>query len=339
MRNALRVLALAAWLLAVWPMTWSGADSADVALEKYGWWNANQALPADPTGGLLGDIEVPPPAGAPGDGLYVESAADGSPLAIGGVSFYTGGGVDALLTLAVTEGSSSDGTTLAACPADGGWDAAQNGRWERRPQYDDTACVLLGQVTGTSVSFAIPATAHEAGSSYLSLVIVPAEGSGAFSVGFDPPDSSSLVTTSASAGGSSEPEAATPPAFQPGSASISEPSFTAAPPAVIAPPAAAASGDGGPAAAGPSAPVALGATRPIEADDRTDRVTAAVALAVIGAGLWFLASRQPRSPRLLGSVGTAAAPATVLVSAPSRSTRARGLGRFARHRDAPPTAI
>ena len=338
-KRILRVLALAAWALAVWPATWSGAETAEVALDKYGWWNANQALPEDPSGGLLPPVAVPAPPGAPEDGLYVESGPDGSPLAISGVSFYTGGGVDSTLTLALAEGSTGEGATLAACPASGGWDAAQNGRWDDRPTYDPATCGLLGSAGSGSVTFSVPAAAHEPASAYLSLVIVPAEGSGAFSVSFDPPSSASLVTSApassgAGAGESESGSDSASPAFQPGTVTLAEPSFSAPPAAAVEVPAGSgATSDGG----APAAPIAAAPPLTTDPVDRTTQIVAAGTLVAIGCGLWFLSSRPQRPPRLLGSLG---AGETAAVAVPVAVTgRARGLGRFSRTRNAPPNPI
>ena len=334
-RRAIRILSIAAWTLAAWPMASSHAESAGVTLDKYGWWSASQTLPADPTGGLLPPIEVPASPNAPDDGIYIESSADGSVLALGGVSFYTGGGVDSVLTLEVTEGGSGEDTTLAACPADGGWDAAQNGRWDKRPTYDPTTCTVLGQAFATSVTFTIPAAAQAAGSGYLTLAIVPAEGSGAFSVGFDPPTSASLATTPASVA-AAEPTDTVTPSFDTGSASLGQPTFSAPPAAAVDVPAATVGSDGD--TSRPAAPVAA-APLIADTDEQAAKVTAAVVLAAIAVGLWFLGSRPQRAPRLLGSVGGPGQVEEVLVRAQITAAKPRGLGRFARHRDAPPTAI
>jgi hypothetical protein len=278
---------------------------------------------------------VPAPPGAPEDGLYVESAPDGSPSAIGAVSYYTGGNVDATLTLDVVEGSSADEATLAACPADGGWDAVQNGRWDRRPEYDPDGCTLLGEASAGVVTFAIPASAHQPGSAFLAVAIVPAAGSSAFSTAFEPPTEASLVTTEP-ASGSTEPEPAADPAYEPAAAPTAAPTFTTPSPSSFEVPTSPVvdSGDGGEVAAdAPSRPAA--ATVPVDEEDRAAQIAAIAVLALMGAGLWALATRPQRAPRLLGSLATEEA-APVVVHA---TAAARGLGRFARPRSAPPTAI
>ncbi|MEY2469581.1 MAG: hypothetical protein QOF21_2279 [Actinomycetota bacterium] len=300
-RRVLRALGLVAWMLA-WPVAGAFGQSTDTALDKYGWWNANQTLPADPTGGALPPLEVPPPPGAPADGLYVESAVNGSQLAIAAVTFFTGGGVNASLTLALAEGSSSAGVTIAACPAGGGWDAAQNGRWDRRPTYDPATCTFLGIARDNTVTFAIPAAAHEPGSSYLSLAIVPAEGSGAFAASFMSPTSASLVTTPAAA--TSAPSATPSPVFAPGPVTFGGDAY-AAPiigSLVGSPPASAA----GERAAPPSRSAGRSATT--TDDQGSARAIAVVALAVIAATLFASARRTQRPPRLIGSLAVDAAP-------------------------------
>ena len=339
-KRAIRLLAVGAWALALWPIAGSFGQSSEPTLDKYGWWNANQTLPADPTGGLLPTaLEVPPPPGAPEDGLYVESAAGGTPLAISAVSYFTGGGVDATLTLNVAEGSTADGATLAACPAGVGWDAAQNGRWDRRPTYDPASCTFLGTPSGATVTFSIPASAHEPGSSYLSLAIVPADGSGTFATGFDPPTASSLTTTpAADGGGSSAPPFTPAPAFTPEPVTVGDPGFSVPPSGQFTTPASPAPAASGDEVAAPTSPPAAITPAAVAADEnRTASVVAGVALALLGAGLWVLASRPQRAPRLLGSLSAGGesvpAPVTVVPSAP------RGLGRFVRGRTAPPNPI
>ena len=295
-RSVLRTLTVAAWMVAAWPAADASGQSADTALDKYGWWNARQALPADPTGGALPPLAVPPPPGAPADGLYVENAANGAPLAIAAVSFFTGGDVNASLTLALAEGSLPVGVTLAACPIGGGWDAVQNGRWDRRPTVDPATCTFLGTARDNAITFAIPAAAHEPASSFLSIAIVPAEGSGAFAASFTAPSSASLVTTPAP-GATSTPAATPPRAFEPEPVTFGGEPYAA--PFVSTATTAARGKTASPRIAGPA----------VGADDQGNaRVIAIVALAGIGAAMLTSARRTRRAPRLIGSLAADAAP-------------------------------
>jgi hypothetical protein len=295
-RSRRSLATLVVGLLALSPLTAAVGQGNEPVLDKYGWWNANQTLPEDPTGGALPPLEVPAPPGAPDDGIYVEVAASGTTLAIGGVNFFTGGGVDASLTLTLVEGSSPAGVTLAACPAGGGWDAAQNGRWDRRPPYEPKTCTFLGTARNNTVTFSIPAAAHEPGSAYLSLAIVPAEGSGTFAAAFRPPSSASLVTTPATSA-TPTPSASPAPALEPGPVTFGGDAYAL--PNVAAPTAAPTTTVPRERAAAPRA------TRNASDDDEqgSARVIAVLALVVIGGTMLVSTRRSQRGPRLIGSLG------------------------------------
>lgn len=338
-RVMLRGLAVTVCALAASPIPSSFGEPSTVTLDKYAWWNANQNLPEDPSGGLLPALAVPAPPSAPDDGLYVESAGGGTDLAIAGVSYYTGGGVDATLTIEATAEADLSASTLAACPASEGWDAVQNGRWDDRPTYDPATCTFLGTVSGTTVTFSIPASAHAPGSGFLSLVIVPAEGSGTFSAAFEPPTSASLVTSTPASPPAAAPAPApsASPAFDPGPASSSfDVPATGAPSGFEAPTVPSVEAPSGADEVAATAPVAAAAVG--EEAGRAARYTAVAVLVAIGAALWFLGSRPQRAPRLLGSLGGGEV-APVVVPVAAVGGRPRGLGRFSRTRSAPPTAI
>lgn len=342
MKRILRVGAVAAWVLAMAPMlpTFGAADSG-ATLDASGWWNRNQALPVqgDPTGlGLTTVPTVPAPATVPADGLSVANDSSG-PSAIAAVRYVLDGQAGGTLTLHLVSGSALTGTeAITACAVQGGFTAAQNGRWDSAPAYDPTSCIVDGVVSDdkTSFSFEVPATFASALGD-ISIVIAPQPGTATpFSLAFDKPANESFTVTTQV---QSQPEPATPPAYQPGSAVYTPPaasgSFTgpAAPPV----PTTVASAPTGEVAAPPPA-----AAAPLQSAAETSKTAKYVAVALllaIGAAFWWLGNQPRRMPRLLGSVGGAAAETNTLVTAPVFTGRQRGVGRFARHRDAPATPI
>lgn len=338
-RTLLRLAAASAWLLAMAPIGASfGADTS--APPEYGWWNKQQALPVqgDPTGlGLTTVPTVPAPPTVPADGLYVADDASGA-SAISAVRYQGGGG--GTLTLALAGGTKLTGTEkLAACPLQGGFTPVQNGQWAARPGYDEKTCAVPGEANadGTAFTFQIPATFASALGD-VSVVIVPAADATPFTLPFDKPTSDSFVVTAPVRSSSSGSEGFDSSAFDSGSAALAptfgstSPSFAA--PSTPTPTAPSVSGGSGPTAAAPVIP-AVG----VASKSRRDQMAAVAILALIGGAFWFLANRPQRVPRLLGSVGGKAAPADAAAVAMVRTTRPRGVGRFARHRSAPPTAI
>ena len=340
---ALRIAALAAWGLALAPLAPTFGQDAAPTLDAVGWWNKTQDLPVqgnptgldDPTGsGLTTAPTVPAPATVPADGLYVANDASG-PTAVAAVRYVAGGG--GTLTLVLAEAAAPTGTEeLVACPVQGGFTPALNGRWDSKPAYDPAACVVPGTLDATAktVTFEVPSTfASSLGD--VAVVIVPAvDSTTPFSLPFAPPDDSSFVVTSPSSSSSSPGSLSSPP-FQPGSSTFNPstpPSFAA--PSTPAAPTIAEATDGEVAA-----PVIPEAPTPVVAvtSSRTSQAVAVAVLLVIGATLWWLTTQPQRAPRLLGSVGGAAAQA---VEAPvSPASRPRGVGRFARYRDVPATPL
>lgn len=345
MRRALRFAAVTAWVLALAPMVPSTMGAAEGAvLDAYGWWNRNQALPVqgDPTGlGLTTVPTVPAPATVPEDGLYV--ASDGGASAISAVRYRLDGQAGGTLTLSLAEGVALTGTeAVVACPVQGGFQSAQNGRWDSAPAYDPASCTIPGEPNeaGDALTFAIPSTFASALGD-IGAVIAPAADATPFSLAFDKPANESfVVTTEVVSTPSATPSAA--PAYEPGSAVFSapvtdSPSFsTPSAPAVAAPET---SGEDE-VAAGAPAPVSTVPAAATTDESRTAQILAVTTLLAIGAALWRLANQPQRAPRLLGSVGGAAA-AAAATAAPvvATSDRPRGVGRFARARTAPPTAI
>ena len=346
-RRVLRIAAVAAWGIGLAPVLPTFGQSSSPTLDAVGWWNKTQALPVqgnpsgldDPTGlGLTTAPTVPAPATVPEDGLYVANDASG-PTAISAVRYLAGGGGS--LTLSLADGAAPTGTeAIVACPVQGGFTPAQNGRWDAKPGYDPASCSIAGTIdaTAATVTFELPSTlASSLGD--IAVVIAPdPKSTTPFSLPFAKPDNSSFVVTSPSmsSGGSTftpSESAYTPgsPVFSP-SAPSSSPSFS-----TPAAPAASAPVDAGEVAA-PVVPVEAAPATAVASDDRTAQVGAVLILLAIGGALWWLANHPQRAPRLLGSVGGAAGtvePAPVLLV----SQRPRGVGRFSRPRDIPATPL
>ena len=343
-RRVLRIAAVAAWGIGLSPMLPTFGQSSSPTLDAVGWWNKTQALPVqgnptgidDPTGlGVVTAPTVPAPATVPEDGLYVANDASG-PTAISAVRYLAGGGGS--LTLKLADGAAPTGTeAIVACPVQGGFTPAQNGRWDAKPGYDPAACSIAGTIdaTAATVTFELPSTlASSLGD--IAVVIAPDPTSTTpFSLPFAKPDDASFVVTSptTSSGGSTFTPSA--PAYSPGS-----PVFTPSAPSSFATPST-------PSVDAPAtdevaaAPTIPGDAKPVVAatdTSRTAQVAAVGMMLAIGAALWWLSSHPQRAPRLLGSVGGAAAaaePAPVLVV----TQRPRGVGRFARPRDVPATPL
>ena len=330
----LRIAAVGCWALALVPTIGTSAEaSSSPTLDAYGWWNKAQALPVqgDPTGLGLPELSVPAPPTVPEDGLYVSNEASG-PAAFAAVRYRAGGGQ---LTLALAEGSALTGAEeLAACKVPGGFQPAQNGRWEAAPAYEEEGCTeAVAAEDGTTLTFEAPASwASSFGD--ISLAIVPTPGSATpFSLAFTAPTDASFV-------GSGAPSS-TPSSFSPSSSPASssfapsKPSAFAAPstPSVASPPVV----EDEVASAPVPVPAATNAAVTTPASSDTAKWVAMGLLVAIGAGLWVLSSKQARAPRLLGSIGSGATAAPAPVAATDR--RPRGVGRFARPRSAPPTAI
>ena len=344
MRRVLRIAAVAAWGIGLAPMLPTFGQSSSPTLDAVGWWNKTQALPVqgnptgidDPTGlGIVTAPTIPAPATVPEDGIYVANDASGA-TAIAAVRYLAGGG--GTLTLKLATGATATGTEgIAACPVLGGFTPAQNGRWDAKPGYDAAACTITGTVdtAAGTVTFELPSTlASSLGD--IGVVIAPAAGNTTpFSLAFAKPDNASFVVTSPT---TSSTPAYTPtaPAYTPGS-----PVFSPSAPSSFATPSA-------PAATAPVvdvevalAPTVPGATQPVVAatdSSRTAQFAAVGLMVLIGAALWLLSNQPQRAPRLLGSVGGAAAaaePAPVLAT----TQRPRGVGRFARQRTEPATPL
>jgi hypothetical protein len=111
------------------PTPASAVDAVDS-----GWWSRGNG------GG------VPPPPGAPADGLQVAADPVG-PSAVAAVRFTLAPGeANPVLALTVATAGNPTSATLTACRAKARWTAAQAGPWSSRPDYDCGAGVVAGAV-------------------------------------------------------------------------------------------------------------------------------------------------------------------------------------------------
>lgn len=100
-----------------------------------GWWSRGNG------GG------VPPPPGAPADGLQVAADPVG-PSAVAAVRFTLAPGeANPVLALTLDAADNPTAATLTACRAKAHWTVAQAGPWSSRPDYDCGAGVVAGAVS------------------------------------------------------------------------------------------------------------------------------------------------------------------------------------------------
>lgn len=342
-RRVLRIAAVAAWCIGLSPVLPTFGQSSSPTLDASGWWNKTQALPVqgnptgldDPTGlDLTTAPTVPAPATVPEDGLYVANDTSGA-TAIAAVRYLVGGG--GTLTLQLAEGAAATGSEeVAACPILGGFTPAQNGRWDSKPGYDESACTIAGTIdtAAGTVTFELPSSLVSSLGD-IAVVIVPKVGSTTpFSLPMAKPANESFVVTS--------PTTSSTPAFTPSTPAFTpeSPAFTpSAPPSFSAPSTPTATVPlTDEVAAAPVVPVEAAPAAVVASDDRTAQAAAVAIMVAIGGAMWWLSNQPQRAPRLLGSVGGASAaaePARVLVT----SQRARGVGRFSRPRNVPATPL
>ena len=134
-RLLLGVLGAASLLVTLAP----GPASAVDAVES-GWWSRGNG------GG------VPPPPGAPADGLQVAADPVG-PSAVAAVRFTLGPGeANPVLALTLDAADNPGSATLTACRAKAHWTPAQAGPWSSRPDDDCGAGVVTGAVSADQKS-------------------------------------------------------------------------------------------------------------------------------------------------------------------------------------------
>jgi hypothetical protein len=299
------------------------ADSRADAPTKVGWWNEAQQAPAPaPT--------IPAPPTSPDGGMTVVNAPNG-PAAIGAVYYPVGDITGATLTLSsATPIEIPQGDGLIGCLVQTpGWQAGGNQRWDTKPAIDPLCTPAKLDASGMKASFALSSAFRDADGA-VDVAILPT-GTVPFAVNFEKPDASSLQTVAAPAA-ASDP-AATPAAtdFVPGevvdgtSLLPDDSQFAFAVPPPVAPSAPPAQALGG-------YPTGVAVPKVIEHTAK-ERVAVVLILAGLLLSLWRLAGMMPRAPRLLGSLGAAAAEADVPAPAVA------GIGRFARVRATQPRRL
>lgn len=320
--------------------------------ERTGWWSRASAGPA----------VVPMPITAEGD-LRITNSPEG-PAAYSAVLYPASGAEDATLTLTVrTDRTLGAPDVLACVTADTEWPEGGNQPYDAAPAYDCDAGSAFGELApdGSTLSFLLDAATLDVTGAW-SLALVPTPGSTTpFSLELAAPEADSFVAGSPSAEQdpfvSDEPE---PTADDPQEDGSGEPFLAggfAAPPAdtaVAEQPLLAGGADAPlPAAAGPAPDVAAGAAPSappqlqatpagvVEDLGAGRRLLALLVLAAGSAALGYAAAQQRPAPRLIGGRARAlGTPALATAGGPpSAQDRPRGIGRFAKQRDAAPRRL
>lgn len=335
-----------------------------------GYWTHGQV-----SAGPLGPV-VPGPPNVPEGGFYV--AYDGNQAqAVSTLRYAIAEHSGGILTLHFAPGSTTQTATIDVCGVGGPWEPTDNGDLDDAPPR---ACDVLktnGSISddGTSVSFVIPENAPtNAGS--LEFYIVPAETLTPFSLAFEAPDEESFVPSgggdfpdfefdgadfgggdagggdlsgSGDFAGGTGGEAGFPAGGDEGFTAPGDAggSFSAPPtdggdfaaPATDAP--GAASAAGGRSSGGTAGTALTGVQATDVVDDEQARTFAIVTLVVIGAGLFWLSTRDAGAPVPVGATAgrSAAASTRTPAGTVAPDAPARGVGRFARPRARPPLRL
>jgi hypothetical protein len=321
--------------------------------ERTGWWSKLSA----------GGAALPQPTTGDGE-LRISNGVDG-PMAFAAVLYPGLGASAAVLTLQVEPDQTLGTPDLLACVTqDAQWPAGGNQPYDAAPGYDCDAGSAFGELSpdGTTLTFLLDATQQDPSGAW-SLALVPTpDGSAPFSLDLEKPAADAFVTEPAS--GSQEPFVSSEPDAGAGSGSGSgsgesflPDAFPAAPPADVGsaelPPLVAGGEQAAlPVTAAPApalartapagAPVLL--TRPAGVAEDLGagrRLLALLVLAGGSAAVGYAAGQQRQGPRLLGGRARVGAPAVAAAVAAGGSVedRPRGIGRFARTRDAAPRRL
>lgn len=353
-RRAVLPVAAALGAVVALPAAPAAAESAP-AVERTAWFNAASG----------GGLAAPQPTTTEGD-LRIVRAVETQAFT---TLLYRGKGVRASLDVSVREGSASGTPDVVACPTAGAdWAEGGNQPMDAAPEVDCSLSLAYAVVSedGLTLSFGLD-SAFEVAPGTWSIALVPAPGGVSagpppkaplpFTVDLQPPASGAFVLEEAFAlpalptdstssgiagpdGGSAEPAS--------GFAAVGDlgdlPATTGAvdapalDPAVAAPP---------PAPAATALPAPLAArpllVRPAAVsgdDDSGRRLLALIALAAGSAAVGYAAGQQRPGPRLIGGRARLGGPAAaaVLASDPTQD-RPRGIGRFAKPREAAPRRL
>lgn len=319
--------------------------------ERTGWWNRLAA----------GGTAVPAPTTAEGD-LRVSQAPDG-PAAYAAVLYPSFEATAATLTLQVRADRTAGTPDVLACvTADAQWPEGGNQPFDKAPEYDCDAGSAFGQLApdGSTLTFQLDSGQQDPTGSW-SLALVPAPGSAPFTVDLAEPEADAFVSDSSSGSGEalvSEPfesdvdsgSGEPAPALESGDLGLAGAEVPAAEPGTAEMPPLVAGDDAPAQAAGPEPAVAdtapagppLLQARPTGAVQELDAGRRLLALLVLAAGcaaVGYAAGQQRPGPRLIGGrARVVGAPAAVPALA-GVEDRPRGIGRFARPRDAAPRRL
>ena len=317
LRLAGAVLLASAAVVLMWP---AGADAQ--APDAVGWWYRPQQSGTP--------VTIPAPPIVPAGGLYVAQGPNGEQVAIAAVEYAVTGAGTSTLTLKPAAGGAGT-VAVTACPLSAGFTPVAAGAWDQAPAYNCTSSSADGVVApdGT-ITFALSVDFLAAGNTAVQAALIPTPGSGPFQVPIEPPGDGSFAATPASAPPSPSTDAPSGTLTEPFGTAPFDGSTTGFPTSDET----LAAGSGGAAPTGaPEAALRPRAPRPrpvvpvAASRQLADRVVAALCLAFIGAGLWWLSGRPTPSLRVLG--GGSAGEVVV-------DERVGGIGRFARTRHAPP---
>jgi len=346
--NARRLAVPAALACAAVLLPTSAAAAAEP--ERTGWWNRLSAQ----------GLALPQPQTEPGD-LRVQSGPEG-PTAYTALLYTAAGSSTATLDLALREGSVVGTPEVAACPTlTTDWSEGENQPFDAAPEFDCAIGVSVGLVSedGKTLSFDLDtSTQAEAGVWSLALVPQP-DGSGTpFSLDLVKPGPQSFTaappetsagpapapppdpgTSTADNGAGSSAEAFAPSGFEapvpaPEAVALSAPLVATGEAAPAAQPAAPAP----PVAAPPVVPLVTAPAGVAEELGSGRRLLALLVLAGGSAALGYAAGQQRPGPRLLGGRARLGAP-TLAGGPPDKDERPRGIGRFAKTRDAAPRRL
>lgn len=318
--------------------------------ERTGWWNRLAA----------GGTALPQPTTAAGD-LRISNAPDG-PAAFAAVSYPSAGATDAVLTLALRAGRTVGTPDVLACPTtDGDWKEGGNQPYDAAPAYDCETAAAFGELApdGTTLTFLLDSSTQDATGTW-SLALVPTPGTTApFTVDVAQPAADAFTSSGAAA--DAPPPPPPPPAEgdsggagSSGDAFLPE-GFAALPPvdvgtAEVAPlvagaaPVAAAAAVPEPAVAGaatpPATPFLLAQPAGVVEDLGSGRrLLALLVLAGGSAAVGYAAGQQRPGPRLIGGRSRVVPAAALVDRPPAEQDRPRGIGRFAKTRDAAPRRL
>ena len=171
---------------------------------------------------------------APDGGLWVAADPTG-PQAVSALRFRAPEGEEPASLVLDVDGSDGMTPAIVACPAASAWEPADGaGAWDDAPEADCEAGQADGVPDEEAGTWTFPLGALAVDRA-VDVVLVPAEGSGTFSVTFAPPDDGTVVTSDATATGGGADGGVEPALDVPAGRPAATPSEDAAVPAATAP--------------------------------------------------------------------------------------------------------